>query len=199
MPSRSTLKSKNFIALALALSILTATTAGVGSALAPEAAVAAARALKAAPPATETAPPGPYVPLRAAPEIGDGLGAGRGHEGVDLFAPIGTSLVAIGDGLVLEAGTDGSRGNYVSIFGPDSGHTYNYLHMLEPALVQRGDEVEAGQSVGRLGCSGSCYGAHLHLEVREGRGTYGPIADPVALLPTLEPAPGSGSQAKPAQ
>jgi murein DD-endopeptidase MepM/ murein hydrolase activator NlpD len=135
------------------------------------------------------------MPLAAEPEIGDGLDAGRGHEGVDLFAPIGTDLLAISDAVVLETGNDGGRGNYVSIYSPRLGDTYNYLHMIEPALVAPGEEVDAGQVLGHLGCTGSCFGAHLHFEVRDGRDTYGPVLDPVPMLDYLKPAPASLVQA----
>ena len=132
---------------------------------------------------------GPYLPLAANPEIGDGIGAGRSHEGVDLFAPIGTDLLAIADAVVLETGSDGGRGNYVSIYSPSLGDTYNYLHMNEPAAVAAGEKVTAGQLLGHLGCTGSCYGAHLHFEVRDGRDTYGQVMDPVPLLGYLKLAP----------
>ena len=138
-------------------------------------------------------PEGPYLPLAAHPEIGDGLGAGRGHEGVDLFAPIGTDLLAVADAVVLETGTDGGRGNYISIYSPSLGDTYNYLHMVEPALVAEGEKVTAGQLLGHLGCTGSCYGAHLHFEVHEGRDTYGAVKDPLPLLDSLKLAPADPS------
>ena len=130
---------------------------------------------------------GPFRPLRAALDVGDGLGAGRGHEGVDLFAAAGTPLVAVDDGVVVEAGADGGRGNYVSIFDPQRQQTYNYLHLLAPASVSAGEKVRAGQPVGELGCTGSCYGDHLHFEVREGRGSYGPVLDPLPFLDRLRP------------
>jgi murein DD-endopeptidase MepM/ murein hydrolase activator NlpD len=126
-------------------------------------------------------------PLRAAPEYGDGLGAGRGHEGVDLFAPAGTPEVAVADGVVLEAaaGDNGGRGNYVSLYDPAAGRTYNYLHMLERPLVSPGEHVDAGQKLGELGCSGSCWGDHLHFELRAGRDPYGPVLDPLPFLQRL--------------
>lgn len=140
-------------------------------------------------PAPVTEEAGPYMPLAAQPEVGDGLGADRGHEGADLFAATGTDLIAVADGVVVEAGTDGGRGNYVSIFSPSLGNTFNYFHMLEPALVGTGEKVRAGQTLGYLGCTGSCYGAHLHFEVRDGRSPYAPVVDPLPLLDGLEQAP----------
>jgi murein DD-endopeptidase MepM/ murein hydrolase activator NlpD len=132
-------------------------------------------------------------PLRARPGYGDGLGAGRDHEGVDLFAPAGTPEVAVRDGIVLEAagGDNGGRGNYVSLYDPGADRTYNYFHMLAPPSVAPGERVRAGRELGELGCSGSCWGNHLHFEMRRGRDPYGPVLDPLPLLERLERARGS--------
>jgi len=127
-------------------------------------------------------------PVRSRVDYGEGgaqFGADRGgrmHEGQDVFAPAGTPLVAVRDGVVLETGDDGGRGNYVGIYSPRARETYVYLHMLAPALVRPGERVEAGRRVGRLGCTGSCFGDHLHFEVRRGRGLEGPARDPRPLL-----------------
>ena len=131
----------------------------------------------------------PVLPLAVEPSIGDGLDAGRGHEGVDLFAPAGTPLLAVDDAIVVATGSDGGRGNYVSIYDRERNRTYNYLHMLAPALVTPGEQVETGEKLGELGCTGSCWGNHLHFELRVGRGANGPVLDPVPLVERLHPAP----------
>jgi murein DD-endopeptidase MepM/ murein hydrolase activator NlpD len=126
-------------------------------------------------------------------EAGAQFGASRGgraHEGQDVFAPAGTPLVAVADGEVIEAGTDGGRGNYVSIYDPAEERTYSYFHMVRPASVDAGERVRAGQRVGAVGCTGSCWGDHLHFEVHEGRDPYGPAVDPLPLLSKLPPADG---------
>ena len=125
-------------------------------------------------------------PMLARPEYGDGLDAGRGHEGQDLFAPAGTRLVAVATSVVLETGSDGGRGNYISIYDPAARRTYNYLHMLAPALARAGERLRAGQKLGELGCTGSCWGDHLHFELRVGRNTYGAVLDPAPFLHGLE-------------
>jgi murein DD-endopeptidase MepM/ murein hydrolase activator NlpD len=126
-------------------------------------------------------------PMRARPAYGDGLDAGRGHEGQDMFAPAGTALVAVADSVVLETGSDGGRGNYISIYDPAAKRTYNYLHMLAAALARDGQRVGAGEKIGELGCTGSCWGNHLHFEVRAGRDPYGPVLDPMPTLQQLTP------------
>lgn len=134
------------------------------------------------------APPQSYFPLPTRPQYGDGLDAGRGHEGQDLFAPAGTPELAVAAAVVLEAagGDNGGRGNYVSIYDPAAHRTYNYFHMIAAPLVAAGDRVRAGEELGRLGCSGSCWGDHLHFEVRAGRDPYGPVLDPLPLLSRLQ-------------
>jgi murein DD-endopeptidase MepM/ murein hydrolase activator NlpD len=127
-------------------------------------------------------------PLRAKPQYGDGLGAGRGHEGQDMFAPAGTPEVAVADAVVIETGSDGGRGNYVSIYSRDTNRTYNYFHMLSPAFVRHGERVKAGQKLGELGCTGSCWGDHLHFEARIGRSPYGQVIDPLPFLKRISPA-----------
>ena len=107
---------------------------------------------------------------------------GRAHEGQDVFARTGASLVAVRRGVVLETGADGGRGNYVAIFSRDSDRTYVYLHMNEPAGAERGERVDAGQRLGGVGCTGSCSGDHLHFEIRRGRGLEGPAANPLPAL-----------------
>jgi murein DD-endopeptidase MepM/ murein hydrolase activator NlpD len=116
------------------------------------------------------------------------FGAWRGghvHEGQDVFAPAGTPLVAIRNGRVVETGADGGRGNYVAMWNRSARRTFVYLHMLHPSRVRVGERVRVGQRVGAVGCTGSCWGDHLHLEVRRGRGTTGGALDPLPLLRRL--------------
>lgn len=108
--------------------------------------------------------------------------AGHTHEGQDLFAPAGTPLVAVRDGVVLNAGSDGGRGNYVEVYSKEAGETYAYFHMQEPAEVSPGERVRAGTELGRVGCTGSCYGDHLHFEVHAGEGAEARPIDPRPLL-----------------
>jgi murein DD-endopeptidase MepM/ murein hydrolase activator NlpD len=118
------------------------------------------------------------------------FGAWRGghrHEGQDVFAPAGSPLLALRDGKVVETGDAGGRGNYVAVFNPDLDQTYLYLHMEKPARLEPGEWVRAGQRVGAVGCTGACWGDHLHLELRRGRGTQGRPVDPLPLLRRLRP------------
>jgi murein DD-endopeptidase MepM/ murein hydrolase activator NlpD len=135
--------------------------------------------------------PTAVFPLRANPDWGEGdarFGAYRGghmHEGQDVFAPAGTPLVAIRDGKVVEKGDDGGRGNYVAIWSAEAGHTFVYLHMLRPTPFEPGDQVKMRERIGAVGCTGSCWGDHLHFEIRAGRGTTGKPIDPLPVLQRL--------------
>lgn len=136
-----------------------------------------------------SAPPATHVfPVVGAHGFGESaarFGAtrgGRAHDGQDVFAEAGTPLLAVADGRVLETGNGGGRGNYVAIFDPAARRTYVYLHLRDPARVRAGSSVHVGERIGSVGCTGSCWGDHLHFEVRRGRGLTGPALDPLPLL-----------------
>jgi murein DD-endopeptidase MepM/ murein hydrolase activator NlpD len=128
--------------------------------------------------------PGYVFPLIGPHDFGDaiaGFGAprtGHIHEGQDIFGKTGTPEVAVHDGIVVDRGksTDpdsGGRGNFITIYSPDDDHSFVYMHMLRPSPALVGKQVHAGQQIGRLGCTGSCEGPHLHFEVRIGKATPG--------------------------
>jgi murein DD-endopeptidase MepM/ murein hydrolase activator NlpD len=143
--------------------------------------------------ASERASAGPTVVFPVRGRVGWGehdarFGSFRGghvHEGQDVFAPAGTPLFAIRDARVVETGDDGGRGNYVAMWSRAAQRTFVYLHMLHPSRARLGERVRAGERVGSVGCTGSCWGDHLHLEVRVGRGTAGRALDPLPLLRRL--------------
>src|SRR4051794_35090841 len=140
--------------------------------------------------------PGYVFPMIGAHDFGDAqarFGAsryGHVHEGQDIFGKTGTPEIAVHDGIVIDRGknTDpdaGGRGNFVKIYSPQDNHSFVYMHMLKPSPVLLGKQVHAGQLIGRLGCTGSCEGPHLHFEVRVGKATPGAETKPVDPLPYL--------------
>jgi murein DD-endopeptidase MepM/ murein hydrolase activator NlpD len=147
------------------------------------------RRLAVAPRKRRRQPDGPFVPVVGKVDYGtseNGFGASRSghvHAGQDMFAPTGTPLVAVADGFVADAGSDGGQGNYVHLYDPKREQTYVYMHLVAPAKVTRGDDVHAGEQIGGLGCTGSCWGDHLHFEIRDGKGITAEAHDP---LPALE-------------
>lgn len=144
--------------------------------------------LRVVSPATETAP-SPVIPsgdgvfpVRGRHDFGtaaNGFGGARGHQGQDIFAACGTAVVAARPGKVLAADTAGNEGNYLVMEAPD-GTQQAYLHMLEPSSVRKGDRIQAGQAVGKVGETGNAVGCHLHFELwsAPGRFTGGSAMDP---------------------
>ena len=135
--------------------------------------------------------PATWFPVRGTIDFGEGDARygvwrdGHVHEGQDVFADAGTPLVALRDGRVVETGDDGGRGNYIAFWSADIDRTFLYLHMIRPTPYEVGDHVDAGARVGAVGCTGSCWGNHLHMEMRVGRGTTGRPLDPLPLLRRL--------------
>jgi len=131
---------------------------------------------------------GPFVPIVGPVDYGtaeNAFGASRSdhvHEGQDMFAEPGTPEIAPTDAVVLETGSDGGQGNYAYLYDAKADRTYVYMHMIEPAEVKAGDRVQAGEKLGGVGCTGSCWGDHLHFEIRDGRGYEGAARDPMPLL-----------------
>jgi murein DD-endopeptidase MepM/ murein hydrolase activator NlpD len=110
---------------------------------------------------------------------------GHVHEGQDMFAAAGTPVRATREGIVVEKGDDGGRGNYLAIWNARTRRTFVYLHMIRPSPRRKGERVGAGSGIGAVGCTGSCWGDHLHLEMRRGRGTTGRPLDPLPMLRSL--------------
>ena len=111
--------------------------------------------------------------------------SGTGHYSYDIACPMGTRLLAIGDGVIVDC-NDGVKDNvpgqippsgapsnwiilkFKSPAGPYKGqwlHAY-YQHLTRGGvLVKKGEKVKRGQLIGRSGNSGRSSGPHLHLTV----------------------------------
>jgi murein DD-endopeptidase MepM/ murein hydrolase activator NlpD len=103
---------------------------------------------------------------------GDGFGAGRGHQGQDIFAPCGTRLVAARGGKVLWNRYQSAAGWYVVISGRGVGRDYVYMHLQQRSPLREGQRVRTGQQIGRVGETGNASGCHLHFELWSGPGWY---------------------------
>lgn len=86
------------------------------------------------------------------------------HTGLDFAAPEGTPLVSIAAGTVTETGDAGSYG-YRTIITLSNGTELWYAHQ-STILVEAGEVVVPGQTIGEVGSTGNVTGPHLHLEVR---------------------------------
>jgi septal ring factor EnvC (AmiA/AmiB activator) len=99
---------------------------------------------------------------------------GRMHEGIDISAPAGTTVVASASGTVIYAGWMGGYGQLV-IVDHGGGLATAYAHL---SAIYAGGAVGQGQGIGAVGCTGSCTGNHLHFEVR----VNGSAVDPMGYL-----------------
>lgn len=92
------------------------------------------------------------------------------HTGMDFPMNTGSAVVAARDGTVVDVvesfpSTPGQFGNYVLVQHADGKRTlYYHLANLGVSAVP-GQKVFAGQRIATSGCSGDCYGAHLHFEL----------------------------------
>jgi len=89
---------------------------------------------------------------------------GRLHAGVDIAAPAGTPIRAAQAGRVVLLGWTGGYGNYTCIQHGGSLSTC-YAHQSSYA-TSMGASVSQGQVIGAVGCTGHCFGDHLHFETR---------------------------------
>lgn len=97
------------------------------------------------------------------------------HTGLDIVAPLGTTLTAIGDGTITSVADAGPYGLRTVLTLADGTELW-YCHQ-EAAVVETGATVEVGQPIGVLGSTGNSTGPHLHLEIRPDGGA--PV-DPMA-------------------
>jgi murein DD-endopeptidase MepM/ murein hydrolase activator NlpD len=101
---------------------------------------------------------------------------GRMHEGIDIAVPTGTPIAASAAGTVIYAGWLGGYGNLV-VIDHGGGLSTAYAHQSSIAS-SAGQQVAQGQVIGYIGCTGHCFGPHLHYEVR----VNGSPVDPLGYL-----------------
>jgi murein DD-endopeptidase MepM/ murein hydrolase activator NlpD len=103
------------------------------------------------------------------------LGYTRLHAGVDFGAPIGTPILAAGDGIISRASVMGGYGNVVDIAHDGTWSTrYGHLSRFAPGL-RAGDRVTQGQVIAYSGNTGRSTGPHLHFEVRRNGAAINPM------------------------
>lgn len=135
--------------------------------------------------ALSTAPAPDALPMPVdgvqASRVADTYGAPRGtdrqHEGVDIFAPRGTTVRSTTDGLVVGVREGGLGGKQVWVMGPGRQRHY-YAHLDGFAdLLQTGDLVRAGDALGIVGDTGNARGTppHLHYGVYAADGAFDPL------------------------
>jgi murein DD-endopeptidase MepM/ murein hydrolase activator NlpD len=101
---------------------------------------------------------------------------GRMHEGIDIGVGYGTPIHAAASGTVVYSGWMSGYGNFV-IIDHGGGMATAYGHQSSIA-AGNGQSVSQGQVIGYVGCTGHCFGPHLHFEVR----INGSPVDPLGYL-----------------
>jgi len=105
-----------------------------------------------------------------------GMRWGRMHTGIDIGVSDGTPIQAVASGRVIYAGWMDGYGNLVFI-DHGRGLSTGYAHQSSIG-VSNGESVTQGQVIGYVGCTGHCFGPHLHFEVR----VNGSPVDPLGYL-----------------
>jgi murein DD-endopeptidase MepM/ murein hydrolase activator NlpD len=98
------------------------------------------------------------------------------HPGIDIAVPAGTPIRAAASGTVAIAGPNDGYGNYTCI---DHGGGLSTCYAHQSSIgVSVGQQVSQGDVIGAVGCTGLCFGDHLHFEVR----VNGTPVDPLGYL-----------------
>lgn len=109
----------------------------------------------------------------------------RGHFGVDLGAPKGTPVYAIGPGIVTKKYTEANnkKGGNAVITTHEGGKVTSYYAHLDSVNVSVGQEVDQNTQIGTVGTSGMIYNGkkrytapHLHWQVKINRQDINPLA-----------------------
>lgn len=99
--------------------------------------------------------------------ISDFFGSRGGeHKGIDIAGSINSNIRAVSNGIVSKSYYSDSYGHVVFILHQDEGYETVYAH-LNKRLVNEGESVKQGQSIGKMGNTGNSSGTHLHFEVHE--------------------------------
>jgi murein DD-endopeptidase MepM/ murein hydrolase activator NlpD len=108
-----------------------------------------------------------------------GMRWGSMHEGIDIAVPAGTPIRAAASGVVVLLQSDAESGGYGNFTCLDHGGGLQtcYAHQSSFAATS-GQSVSQGDVIGYVGCTGHCFGDHLHFEVRIG----GAPTDPLGYL-----------------
>ncbi|MEQ1974674.1 murein DD-endopeptidase MepM [Xenorhabdus sp. SGI240] len=95
------------------------------------------------------------------------------HKGVDFAMPVGTPVLAVGDGEVVVAKFDGAAGNFIAIRHGRQ-YTTRYMH-LRKILVKPGQKVKRGERIALSGNTGRSTGPHLHFEFWDNQRPVNPL------------------------
>jgi len=100
---------------------------------------------------------------------------GRMHEGIDIAVPAGTPIRAADAGSVVLAAPTSGYGNYTCV---DHGGGLSTCYAHQSSFAITSGSVAQGDIIGYVGCTGHCFGDHLHFETR----VNGIAVDPLGYL-----------------
>jgi len=110
---------------------------------------------------------------------GFGMRWGQMHEGIDIAVPEGTPIRAAASGSVILQQDEAESGGYGNFTCLDHGGGLSTCYAHQSAFaVSSGQSVSQGDVIGYTGCTGHCFGPHLHFEVR----VNGAPTDPLGYL-----------------
>ena len=107
-----------------------------------------------------------------------GMRWGRMHEGIDIAVPAGTPIRAAAAGSVVLVQSDAESGGYGNFTCLDHGGGLQTCYAHQSSFAVTSGSVSQGDVIGYVGCTGHCFGDHLHFQVRIG----GAPTDPLGYL-----------------
>jgi len=107
-----------------------------------------------------------------------GMRWGRMHEGIDIAVPAGTPIRAAAAGSVVLVQSEAESGGYGNFTCLDHGGGLQTCYAHQSSFAVTSGSVSQGDVIGYVGCTGHCFGDHLHFEVRVG----GAPTDPLGYL-----------------
>jgi peptidoglycan DL-endopeptidase CwlO len=137
--------------------------------------------------ASEPLPAGPFQepsssgliwPVDGSVVSGFGWRWGRMHEGIDIAVAAGTPIRAAAAGSVVLVQSEAESGGYGNFSCLDHGGGLSTCYAHQSSFAVTSGSVAQGDVIGYVGCTGHCYGDHLHFEVR----VSGVPQDPLGYL-----------------
>ena len=117
-------------------------------------------------------------PVNGSIVSGFGMRWGRMHNGVDIAVPAGTPIRAAKDGTIAFAQSEAESGGYGNFTCIDHGGGLSTCYAHQSSFAITSGSVQQGDVIGYVGCTGHCFGDHLHFEVR----INGTPVDPMGYL-----------------
>ena len=100
------------------------------------------------------------------------------HPGIDIAVPTGTPIRAVKDGSIVLVQSEAASGGYGNFTCIDHGGGLSSCYAHQSSFARTSGSISQGDILGYVGCTGHCFGDHLHFEVR----VNGSPVDPMGYL-----------------